>query len=123
MDQPSSPAGQGISALVLAVVAIVAAHETHAPAGAQARGLEEVSYTTQQAARGGPLFAEHCAPCHGTNLQGTDFGPGLTAGALLARWKNRTVGELLTLMQTTMPLNSPGGLSMPQTADTTSKTA
>ena len=74
-------------------------------------------FSANQAQRGATLFAEHCAPCHGVNLTGTDFGPGLSGADLTARWRNRSVGDLFTLIQTTMPLNSPGGLSAQQNAD------
>src|ERR1700704_4912398 len=102
---------QRARALVLALAVVVCAHDRYMPIAAQGRGLEGTSYTALQAGRGAPLFAQHCAPCHGTNLQGTDFGPGLAGAQLLERWKDRTLGELLTLMRTTMPLTSPGGLS------------
>src|SRR5579862_6888353 len=74
-------------------------------------------YTAAQATRGAALFTEHCAPCHGVDLTGTDFGPGLTDGELLARWRNRSVGDLFALMRSTMPLTSPGGLTASQNAD------
>jgi mono/diheme cytochrome c family protein len=74
-------------------------------------------YTAAQAARGGALYGEHCAPCHGGDLTGTDFGPGLSGAELRARWGRRSLGELFSLMQATMPVNSPGGLSMQQNAD------
>ena len=85
----------------------------HAAAQAGGAGL----YSPAQAQRGAALYGEHCAPCHGTNLAGTDFGPGVTAPDLQARWKGRTVGDLFALMRSTMPFNSPGGLSAQQNAD------
>ena len=84
---------------------------------AQGRSVASGIYSEAQAARGSVLFAEHCAPCHGTDLAGTDFGPGLSSPELPARWKRRSVGELFSLMRSTMPLNSPGGLSARQNAD------
>ena len=74
-------------------------------------------YTADQATRGAALYAEHCAPCHGVDLTGTDFGPGLTGAELRSRWQYRSLGELFSLMQSTMPLNSPGGLTPEQNAD------
>src|SRR5215471_14283285 len=74
-------------------------------------------YTQAQAARGSALFAKFCAACHGVDLTGTDYGPGLTDRELLSRWKNRSLGDLFVVMQSTMPVNSPGGLSMAQNVD------
>lgn len=74
-------------------------------------------YTEAQAKRGAPLYTEHCSPCHGGDLGGTDFGPSLGAAELRSRWKYRTLGELFSLMQSTMPVFSPGGLSAQQNAD------
>src|SRR4051812_21234145 len=84
---------------------------------AQTRRSADGIYSESQAHRGDALFAEHCAPCHGTALAGTDFGPGLTDTEFRARWNSRSVADLFTLMQTTMPQNSPGGLSPAQTTD------
>ena len=67
--------------------------------------------------RGAALYDEHCAPCHGVDVTGTDFGPGLTGAELRSRWQYRSLGELFALMQSTMPLNSPGGLTPEQNAD------
>ena len=75
------------------------------------------SYTTAQAERGEPLFRENCAGCHGAALAGDEFAPPLTGAAFLAKWGDRGLGDLLDVMQNTMPQNSPGGLSRQQNAD------
>lgn len=101
----------------LATALLLGADGWFTRAAAQPAPIAGAQYTAQQASRGGPLYAEHCAQCHGANLEGTDFAPGLQAPELFARWKHRTVAELLTVIQTTMPLTSPGGLSPQQNAD------
>ncbi|MEQ1895836.1 MAG: family 16 glycoside hydrolase [Vicinamibacterales bacterium] len=103
--------------LLLAIAAMLAVDGEFNRASTQATGVASVSFTSRQASRGAPLYAAHCAQCHGVNLEGTDFAPGLQAPELLSRWKHRTVPELLKLMQATMPLTSPGGLSAQQNAD------
>ena len=84
---------------------------------ARAQAADGGLYTQAQAARGSALFAKHCAACHGVDLTGTDYGPGLTDRELLSRWKNRSLGDLFVVMQSTMPVNSPGGLSVEQNVD------
>jgi mono/diheme cytochrome c family protein len=106
-----------VASTLLAVAALLITTGEVAPVSTQSAGITGAAYTSQQASRGAPLYAAHCAQCHGTNLEGTDFAPGLQAAELLGRWKHRSVSELLTLMQTTMPLTSPGGLSPQQNAD------
>lgn len=83
----------------------------------QTRSLGDGIYSSPQAARGAAYFAEHCAPCHGTDLTGTEYAPGLAAGELVARWQNRSIGDLFSLVRTTMPLNSPGGLTAQKNID------
>ena len=74
-------------------------------------------YTSEQAGRGSSLFAEHCAPCHAADLTGTPTGPGLTGLELASQWRNRPLGEFFSLMRSTMPKNSPGGLTTAQNVD------
>ena len=35
-------------------------------------------YSERQALRGVALYAEYCRGCHGVQLTGTEFGPGIT---------------------------------------------
>ena len=84
----------------------------------QSESAADGMYTEDQATRGAALYAEHCAPCHGVDLTGTDFGPGLSGAELRSRWRYRSLGELFSLMQSSMPVNSPGGLTAQQNADT-----
>ena len=74
-------------------------------------------YTEAQASRGAPLYAKYCRACHGPQLTGTEFGPGITGAEFRARWQVRSVRELFDVVQTTMPLNSPGGLSAAENTD------
>ena len=74
-------------------------------------------YTTAQASRGGELFPQHCAECHGNNLSGSEAGPGLAGSYFHYKWDGRTVGELFAYTSTNMPLDHPGALRDDQYAD------
>ena len=62
-------------------------------------------YTAGQAAAGRATYQTQCAACHAPDLSGRE-GPQLAGSNFLAQWGNRTAGELINLMQSTMP---PGG--------------
>ena len=79
------------------------------------------SYTTAQATRGEPLYQENCAGCHGAALAGDEFAPPLTGVAFLAKWKDRGIGDLLDVMQNTMPGNSCGSLRVMTRARTATR--
>lgn len=48
-----------------------------APSGAPSAGTTVTSTTTTEAALGAPIFAMHCAACHGANGQGIGEAPNL----------------------------------------------
>jgi len=78
----------------------------------------------RQVSRGGGLFGEHCARCHGDSGQGTDAAPrlvGLAEGALplepppdaevrTARFV--TAGDVATFASMNMPADDPGSLAL-----------
>ncbi len=45
-------------------------------------------YTQAQAERGKPLYAQHCANCHGQSLEGTPSSP-LAGERFIAKWNDR----------------------------------
>ena len=70
------------------------------------------TYTLDQVARGAPLYAAHCASCHGAKLEG-GVAPAL-AGAEFARsWNqpSRTVDDLFYIMRSSMPRPDVGSLA------------
>jgi mono/diheme cytochrome c family protein len=73
-------------------------------------------YSEVQAKRGEQLYAENCRPCHAGDLSGTELAPALTLAAL-GGGRERSLADVFDVMQVTMPLNSPGGLSAQQNAD------
>ncbi len=66
-------------------------------------------YTQAQAAAGRLVYQTSCATCHSGDLSGRE-GPQLAGANFLAQWGDRTAGELISYMQTTMPL---GGAPLP----------
>jgi alcohol dehydrogenase (cytochrome c) len=69
------------------------------------------TFTSVQAADGQAIYARDCARCHGSNLDDGEFGPALRGKAFLSRWGGRSVVDLYSLMENTMPPDSPGSLT------------
>lgn len=74
-------------------------------------------YSEAQARRGEPLYEENCLSCHGKDMTGTQKAPAVAGPRFTARWQSRPIRELFEYVQSTMPYNSPGGLSRAQNAD------
>src|SRR5579872_4487985 len=66
-------------------------------------------YTQEQAAAGRAIYQTSCASCHSADLSGKE-GPQLAGANFLAQWGDKTAGELITFIQSTMP---PGGATLP----------
>jgi alcohol dehydrogenase (cytochrome c) len=73
-------------------------------------------YTQAQAERGKPLYAQHCASCHGQNLEGTPSSP-LTGERFMAKWNDRTFDELYYITKMQMPYGKPDSLTVQQYLD------
>src|SRR5438874_5611443 len=80
-----------------------------AATGARA-GTWDGVYTDAQAERGGVLFQQHCARCHGANLAGTFETPPLV-GRFMPYWSGATLDVLFDYIATAMPLDRPGSLA------------
>ena len=74
-------------------------------------------YTEAQATRGAPLYAQNCVMCHMKDLLGGERAPAAGGPAFVARWTVKAPGDLLDYIHSSMPLQSPGGLSRQQSAD------
>ncbi len=73
-------------------------------------------FTSAQAERGKPLYAQHCAACHGQSLEGTPASP-LAGERFMAKWNERTLDELYYLTKTQMPYGKPDSLTVQQYLD------
>ena len=62
-----------------------------------------------QAAAGRAIYQVSCAGCHSADLSGRE-GPQLAGANFLAQWGDRTAGDLIKYMQSSMP---PGGATLP----------
>src|SRR6202045_4056575 len=66
-------------------------------------------YTQDQAAAGRAIYQTNCSSCHADDLNGRE-GPQLAGANFVAQWGDRTAGELIKYIQSTMP---PGGAALP----------
>jgi mono/diheme cytochrome c family protein len=73
---------------------------------------DEAWFTEEQADRGADDYAQHCAACHGDDLQGD---PPLTTDALQSSFD--TVWDLFDYTRTQMPQDDPGSLDDDTYAD------
>jgi cytochrome c len=74
--------------------------------------VEQGVYTRAQAERGRASYFAACASCHGTQLQGDENAPDLAGNAFLKRWKDRSVGALLSFTESQMPVGRPRSLGV-----------
>ena len=74
-----------------------------------ASGLPAASFLPSQAARGADLYQRRCNACHGAGQ--------LVGATFVQSWNDRRVYDLYTLIRSTMPLSSPGGLKDPEYLD------
>ena len=80
------------------------------------RTAKDGVYTDAQAARGGAIYKEKCASCHGPTLGGS-LAPPLAGDAFAATWGG-PLSAIVDKIQATMPANdSMGTLTRAQTAD------
>lgn len=72
-------------------------------------------YTQTQAAAGQQVFTQHCAKCHGSELQG-QAGPALAGHKFASNlaYSKMSAPQLFTFMKTQMPADAPASLSKQQ---------
>jgi quinoprotein glucose dehydrogenase len=104
------------------LIATAGLRAARAPVQSRPKTTRDGVYTKEQAARGEKLYGSYCHDCHqpGAVLPvGTKPGPPLTGDAFLTKWQGRTLGELMTQIETTMPNDGSAFLDDTQTADIT----
>ena len=72
-----------------------------------------LSYTAGQADQGRAAYGEHCASCHGPNLDDGAYGPPLQGNDFRQKWGSRSAEALFTYISSKMPPTRPGSLSDP----------
>lgn len=86
-------------------------------AQSSAKSIWDGAYTTAQAARGKTAYTNNCSRCHGSSLEGMDEIPALASSHLMVDFDGQTAGDLVHRIQTTMPMDNPGTLSMATATD------
>jgi mono/diheme cytochrome c family protein len=76
-------------------------------------------FTAAEAKTGDTVFQNNCVMCHGGALQG-GYGPALKGASFLARWRAKTVGQLLSFEHKDMPMGNAGSLTPQQYVEVTS---
>jgi mono/diheme cytochrome c family protein len=81
------------------------------PVAAFAQGAKPAVYTDAQASAGATVYAQSCAACHGSQLEGV-AAPALKGPAFgdMANAQSLTVDTLLDVISNTMPQSDPGSL-------------
>lgn len=106
MRVPDSIRGQ--FPFLIGVMLCVVACEIVRAAEAEVGGTSaKVTFTTVQIDQGRLLYAQHCANCHGAELQG-GAGMPLTGSAFTSRWRGRALRDLYQIAAKQMPLDAPG---------------
>jgi quinoprotein glucose dehydrogenase len=94
---------------LLVQAVILSAQATPPPTERASRTVWDGIYTEAQAQRGRGFYAEHCASCHGANLEGAEHR-ALKGDRFWATWQDTTVDRLLTHVSTNMPHSEDGSL-------------
>lgn len=95
-------------ALVLLAAALSVSSGAWSVAADEAIGVSSGVFSEEQAERGGVAFAQHCAGCHGAELEGA-FGPALMP-LDPGHFRDAPLAKLFDLMRTEMPFSAPGSL-------------
>ena len=82
----------------------------------QSQQLQQATHSQAQAESGEQVYAENCAACHLSDLTGSFEAPALNDANFRNNWTNRSVADLASLLQRTMPPQSPGSLDQEQYA-------
>ncbi len=69
-----------------------------------------LSYTAGQADQGQAVYVEHCASCHGQNLDDGAYAPPLKGNDFRQKWGSPSAEPLLSFTSTKMPPARPGTL-------------
>jgi hypothetical protein len=100
------------------IVAWALAASTHAGVGAQAaKSTWDGVYSEEQAARGEATYTKECSECHGADLGGDGFAPGLAGPEFASAWNGLSLGDLMERIRVSMPPTDPGGVTVAAKAD------
>jgi mono/diheme cytochrome c family protein len=101
--------GGVVALFVLVQMALIYAQAPGGTSALPSRTVWDGVYTEAQAQRGRGFYAEHCASCHGANLEGAEHR-ALKGDRFWATWQDTTVDRLLTHVSANMPHSEDGSL-------------
>ena len=90
-------------------VAAVAAVSAFVLAGQPRSGVGV--FTPEQSSSGRSAYQANCSTCHGPELAGRNEAPQLAGNNFIGSWGNRTIHDLTSFIQVTMPPAAPGSLA------------
>ena len=94
-----------VGAGVISVVAIAIAVTS-----AQQPALAPAPFTTEQATAGRAAYTRECAGCHRPDLRGSGEASALSGPNFMSAWGDRSIAELYTRIQGSMPPGRAGAL-------------
>jgi cytochrome c len=105
--------------LIFTSFALFTALAASASASVQQKTVRDKVYTKEQAARGAELYDAQCAKCHDPDKlpEGKKPPPPIVGAKFKDTWQDKTLGELYTLVLTTMPSDGSMVLTSDQTLD------
>jgi mono/diheme cytochrome c family protein len=101
---------------LLTTLALVASATVRVDVQTSTRTTWDGVYTSEQAARGAMLYAQHCSLCHAPALTGAD-APPLTGIDFTSNWNGLSLGDLYERIRSGMPLNNPDEMNAQQKID------
>ena len=75
------------------------------------RSVLDGVFTSAQALRGGGLYNENCASCHGQDFMGDEMAPSIAGNDFIVFWTEVPVGSLFERIKVSMPEDGPGRLT------------
>lgn len=87
-----------------------------AAAAPGSKGTSAGVYSAAQAQEGARLYAERCAMCHGSRLEGSVETPALT-GKFVANWAGSSMADLFDYVARAMPQHAPGTITPAENRD------
>jgi mono/diheme cytochrome c family protein len=101
----------GVASCALVTAAV------HAGSTQQATTTWSGVYTDAQAKVGQEAYAKACAECHGQDLAGDGYAPGLKGTDFMTNWSGLSVGELFDRIRVSMPPSNPNSVPAKEKAD------